>query len=123
MFRYKQATAKNFIILCVTTMVPNNASNLCSNDIYFLQIWQYALTAKLRAANKHTIRLILDSLVVWETTVKNKRYSAVFFKIGIHSMQGWTATTRHGVTRKRSTKRLKHTGNHFRENELKPFRL
>ena len=60
-------------------MVPNNASNLCSNDIYFLQIWQYALTAKLRAANKHTIRLILDSLVVWETTVKNKRYSAVFF--------------------------------------------
>ena len=26
--------------------------------------------------------------------------------IGIHSMQGWTATTRHGVTRKRSTKRL-----------------
>ena len=25
-------------------------------------------------------------------------------------MQGWTATTRHGVTRKRSTERLKHTG-------------
>ena len=23
-----------------------------------------------------------------------------FFLIGIHSMQGWTATTRHGVTRK-----------------------
>ena len=39
-----------------------------------------------------------------------------FFLIGIHSMQGWTATTRHGVTRKRSTKRLKHTGNQFRKN-------
>ena len=40
-----------------------------------------------------------------------------FFSIGIHSMmQGWTATTRHGVTRKRSTKRLKHTGNLFRKN-------
>ena len=26
-------------------------------------------------------------------------------------MQGCTATTRHGVTRKKSTKRLKHTGN------------
>ena len=37
-----------------------------------------------------------------------------FFKIGIHSMQGWTATSRHGVTRKRSTKKLKHTGNPFR---------
>ena len=39
-----------------------------------------------------------------------------FFLIGIHSMQGWTATMRHGVTRKRSTKRLKHTGNLFRKN-------
>ena len=38
-----------------------------------------------------------------------------FFKIGIHSMQGWTATTRYGVTRKRTTKRLKHTGNLFRK--------
>ena len=26
-------------------------------------------------------------------------------------MQGWTATTRHGFTTKRSAKRLKHTGN------------
>ena len=26
------------------------------------------------------------------------------FLIGIHSMQGWTATTRHGVTRKRFAK-------------------
>ena len=28
------------------------------------------------------------------------------FFIGIHSMQGWTATTRHGVTRKRSPKKF-----------------
>ena len=39
-----------------------------------------------------------------------------FFKIGIYSMQGWTATTRHGITRKRVTKRLKHKGNLFRKN-------
>ena len=39
-----------------------------------------------------------------------------FFLIGIHSMQGWRATTRHGVARKRSTKRLKHTGNFFTKN-------
>ena len=37
-------------------------------------------------------------------------------KIGIHSMQGWTATVRHGVTRKRSTKGLKDTTNLFRKN-------
>ena len=35
------------------------------------------------------------------------------FLIGIHSMQGWTATRSYGVTRKRSTKRLKHIGNLF----------
>ena len=38
----------------------------------------------------------------------------IFFSIGTHSMQGWTATTKHGVTRKRSTKKLKHPGNLFR---------
>ena len=56
--------------------------------------------------------------------------------IGIHFMQSWTATTRHGVTRKRSTKKLKHTQNLFRKSlhtgvynlrcllilDLKPFR-
>ena len=31
-----------------------------------------------------------------------------FFLIRIHCMEGWTAPSRHGVTRKRSTKRLKH---------------
>ena len=40
----------------------------------------------------------------------------LFFLTGIHSMQGWTATIRHGVTRKRNTKRLKHTRNLFRNN-------
>ena len=39
-----------------------------------------------------------------------------FFLIGIHSMQGWTATTRHGVTRKRSKKILQHAGNLLRQN-------
>ena len=39
-----------------------------------------------------------------------------FFLIGIHSMQGWTATTRHGVTRKEAEKRLQDTENLFRKN-------
>ena len=30
-----------------------------------------------------------------------------FFLIGVHSMQGWTAFTRHGVTRKEAQKRLR----------------
>ena len=42
--------------------------------------------------------------------------SDFFFLIGIHSMQGWTATTWHGVTRKGNTKRLRQKGNLFRKN-------
>ena len=39
-----------------------------------------------------------------------------FFFIGIHPMQGWTATTRYGVTRKKAQKRLQGTENLFRKN-------
>ena len=39
-----------------------------------------------------------------------------FFLIGIHPMQGWTATMRHGVTRKEAQKRLQGTENLFRKN-------
>ena len=48
--------------------------------------------------------------------VKREIVFFFFFWIGINSMQDWIATTRHGVRRKRSTKRLKHTGNLFRKN-------
>ena len=48
--------------------------------------------------------------IIWEHRGIN------FFLIGIHTMQGWAATTRHKVTRKRSTKKLEHTGNQFRKN-------
>ena len=50
-----------------------------------------------------------------------------FFLIGIHSMQGWTATTRHGVTRKEAEKRLHDTENlfndiyHFEFSLIQPF--
>ena len=46
----------------------------------------------------------------------NLNFFFLLFLIEIHSMQGWTLTTRHGVTRKRSTKILQHTGNLFRKN-------
>ena len=38
-------------------------------------------------------------------------YKGFFFLIGIHPMQGRTATTRHGVTRKKAQKRLQDTEN------------
>ena len=38
-----------------------------------------------------------------------------FLLIGIHSLQGRAATTRHGVARKRGTKRLKHVRNLLRK--------
>ena len=73
--------------------------------------------------------IVIDTLLVY----KNKYYLQVYFenydnwkqgngrlsfseKFGIHSMQGWTANTRHRVTRKRNTKTLKHPGNLFRKN-------
>ena len=40
----------------------------------------------------------------------------IFVLIGIHSMQDWTATVRHGVTRKEAQKRLQDTKNLFRKN-------
>ena len=51
----------------------------------------------------------------------SKHPKTVFFwkkkkKIGIHSIQGWTATMRNGVTRKAEKKRLQDTENLFRKN-------
>ena len=45
-----------------------------------------------------------------------KRNQWLFFLIGIYPMQGWTATTKHGVKRKKAQKRLQDTENLFRQN-------
>ena len=45
------------------------------------------------------------------STGQGDDYTTSFFLIGIYSMQGWTATTRHGVTRKKAQKRLQDTEN------------
>ena len=42
--------------------------------------------------------------------------SHIFLKIGIHFMEDWTATTRHGVTKKWSTKTFRLPGNLLRKN-------
>ena len=50
-----------------------------------------------------TTWIYVDLYIFWGLTFLKKNR--------IHTMQGWSATTRNGVTRKRRTKRLKHTGN------------
>ena len=40
------------------------------------------------------------------TNICNDEFNGDFFLTEIHSMQGWAATTRHRVTRKRSKQRL-----------------
>ena len=57
-------------------------------------------------------------LCVWWVCACSCIFRYIFF-VGIHSMQHWTATKRHELTGKRSTKRLRHTGILFRKPTLK----
>ena len=57
---------------------------------------------------------VLDMRYIW-VFGKLQSFDNIFFK-GINSTQGWTATTRHGITRKKIRKRLNRTGNLFRKN-------
>ena len=50
--------------------------------------------------------------------VRISNVESALFLIGIHSMQGYTATTRHGVTREKAQKRLQDTERLFRKNLL-----
>ena len=64
--------------------------------------------------------MVFDKLVDSLFTFKDSLFTIddslfTHFLIGIHSMQGRRATKSHEVTRKRSTKRLKQTGNLFRD--------
>ena len=64
-------------------------------------------------------KFINKNVFLWQKRVPLFTHQMLFFFffcIGIYSMQGWTATTRHGATRKRNTKRFRHTGNLFRKN-------
>ena len=66
---------------------------------------------KLRVWRKQIILFFLScSVAVWPYA-----HQWLLFLIWIHSMQGWTATTRHEVTRKKHIK-VKNKGNLFRKN-------
>ena len=53
---------------------------------------------------KYFVQLLVTNLFIY------------LFLIGIHSMQDWRATRRHGVTRKEAQKRLQDKQNLFRKN-------
>ena len=75
----------------------------------------------MKECNTEKQRQSLDGLThfpVINNSVLNHLKNQKKKKNGIHSMQGLTATTRHAVKRKRSTKRLKDTGNLFRKKSI-----
>ena len=66
---------------------------------------------------KGTLRTLFCHLFILYFELTNfTDNETVSFLIGIYSMQSWTATTGHRVTRERTTKKLKHTVNPFRKN-------
>ena len=72
-----------------------------------LEACQYVKTKKYSKRSKRKLLLQRNRYVT---------YIKAVFLIGNLSMRSWTATVRHGVTWKRKTKRLKHTGDLFRKN-------
>ena len=71
--------------------------------------WQiYSTSLSLTFLFHQILKKILEKLM--------HKILTFFFLTGIHSMQGWTITTRHGVTRKEAQKRLQDTENLFRKN-------
>ena len=53
------------------------------------------------------IVLIFRYRLKFLVTKGNNNLHIYIFLIGVHSMQGWTATTRHGVTKKKEHKKIK----------------
>ena len=113
---------------------PDSGMKWKTSFILLKQILNIIFTSceLLYLGKKVYIFRLLDLKMTWEAirTRKVTGSNYIHFHIYIleinNSMQGWKATTRHEVTTKKSTKRLKHTGNMFRNNlQLKgvhPFR-
>ena len=95
---YTKHCKSNCVISCVKRL---SSPSLCSRpDAFNFRVW----LGKQNMAMKIPILILLYfCLLCW-----------LFFLIGIHSIQGWTATMRHGVTRKEAQKRLQDTENLLR---------
>ena len=119
---YFQKLSKNFkrktfslfhMKVCLHTKNSDGFNKLCNFDI--LNITE----SHIKEDSSRPVNLQLYNHSIEQTPTEasvGEHYLIYLFLIGIHSMQGWTATTTHRVTRKRSTKRLKHTENLFRKN-------
>ena len=76
-----------------------------------------SLNAKCAIESLSSFQSVLaHDLAYWDPFPLQVALMKHIFLIEIYSIQGWTATARHGVTRKRSRKTLKHTKNRFRKN-------
>ena len=60
----------------------------------------------------HNVLMSLISLTLsmFGTLILTLNFYYCYYLIGIYFIQDWTAIIRHGVTRKRSTRRKAHTG-------------
>ena len=104
--------------------VTTKSCNLIGSEHFGPYLWNENITKyEICARIQQITSVFIIAQIQWKLMTKSLNkfkkpcFSfSFFFLIGIDSMQGWTATTRHGVTRKRSTKRLKHTGNLFTKN-------
>ena len=79
-------------------------------SIYIVCIYIYICGQVISDILYYTVCSITEWLEKWDGISLSH-----FFKLEF-TLQGSKATTKDGVTRKRSTKRLKHTGNLFRRN-------
>ena len=95
---------------------------VCNSCIYLIYYLRYHWSQNFFHHIFHNLFLIFYQSVSHKYLYHRTSKLSVFrnyphlFLIGIQSMQGWTAFTRHVVTRKRNTKRLKLTINLFRKN-------
>ena len=71
------------------------------------------INESLRSIYRGMLSTICKAISFFDVLMLHINLSAakkVFFKIGIHSIQGWTATMKHRVPRKRRTESLKEHG-------------
>ena len=90
-------------------------SSSCLNSFYeFFIFWFEGLSFKtwVLTSGKWNPCLVMTQMIVVTWSI----YLMIFFLTEIHSMQGWTATMMHGVTKKEAQKRLQDTENLFRKN-------
>ena len=106
-----EVISRNFLFLCALTHSYIELFVFSKESYYSLEI---CFIFQCNTAVEKD--LALNTVCVFSTFYWILVYIFVFFLIGIHSMQDWTATTRHGVTRKRTTKRLKDTWNQITKN-------